>query len=152
MRKVLPLLLLLTGCAGGSSMEATQMAPPESTSEAMPPTGWLSSVLPREDVKQALAATGQEVRHIFGTREEVKEALLLGPRIEVTKLDSDEKTYELVPRPGSFSSSISTEEAKQLLTAKAQEVCAPGSVAILDLDRPDYIRVELIPRGYLQCR
>jgi hypothetical protein len=75
-----------------------------------------------------------------------------GPPIGVTKMDQEENTYELVYRTGPFTWSAPAPAVKQALMAKATEVCGPGGAAELDLNRPDYIGVEMIPRGYLHCR
>ena len=152
MQKVLPLLILLTGCAGGPSMEAVNMDSPEKASAPMLHHGWFSFFRSTQEGNQATEDINQT--------QKVCEDFWLVPlsgcarniSIEVTKLDLAENTYELVPRPGWLSFSISTEEVKQALTARAQEICAPGSVATLDLDRPDYIGVDIAPRGYLHCR
>jgi hypothetical protein len=71
--------------------------------------------------------------------------------VEVSKLDLLLKSYELAPE-SRWLSSPSTQEAKQLLRTTAQSLCAPGMVGLLDVERPDYIRVEATPNGYLHCR
>jgi len=71
--------------------------------------------------------------------------------VEVSKLDLLLKSYELTPESG-WASTPSPEEAKQMLRTTAQTVCAPGMVGLLDVERPDYIRLEATPRGYLHCR
>jgi hypothetical protein len=163
MQKVLPLLILLTGCAGGPSMEAINMDSPEKASEPTLHHGWFSFFRSTQEANQAPTAGAQAVSQSaedINQTQKVCEDFWLVPlsgcarniSIEVTKLDLAENTYELVPRPGWLSFSISTEEVKQALTARAQEICAPGSVATLDLDRPNYIGVDIAPRGYLHCR
>ena len=75
--------------------------------------------------------------------------------VEVSKLDMLQNTYELAPVEHMWSfwlSMPSAEETKELLRTTAPSVCAPGMVGLLDVERPDYIRLEMVPRGYLRCR
>lgn len=71
--------------------------------------------------------------------------------VETSKLDLLQNTYELTPA-SSWLSAPSAEEAKQSLRAAAPSVCTPGMLGLLDVERPDYIRLEATPRGYLRCR
>ncbi len=72
------------------------------------------------------------------------------PVIEAAKLDQLQNSQELAERTMwlSFSSDQTIREA---LIKKAEEVCGVGKVAILDVDRPDYIRVPMSPHGYVHC-
>ena len=71
--------------------------------------------------------------------------------VRIIKMDQLQNTYELAPRVGWVNSS-STEAVKQALAEAAAAVCAPGAVAMLDVERPDYIHLPMAPRGYLRCR
>jgi hypothetical protein len=71
--------------------------------------------------------------------------------IDATKMDQLQNTYELAHRTMWLSLS-SDDSIRQSITATAEAVCGQAGVAILDLERPDYIHVAMTPRGYLHCR
>ena len=71
--------------------------------------------------------------------------------IDVTKMDQLQNTYELAHR-SMWLGGPSDEALRTEIAAAAMAVCGPAGVAILDVSRPDYIRVPMIPRGYLHCR
>src|SRR4029079_8203419 len=69
-----------------------------------------------------------------------------GIDVRVSKMDLLQNTYELTPHVGWIGTG-SDEERKEALRAISAEVCAPGTVAIMDVERPDYIKVAMSPRG-----
>ena len=71
--------------------------------------------------------------------------------VDATKMDQLQNTYELAHRT-MWLSTASDESVRQSITAAAAAVCGQAGVAILDLERPDYIHVPMTPRGYLHCR
>lgn len=71
--------------------------------------------------------------------------------IDATKMDQLENTYELAHRT-MWLTTASNESIRQSITATALAVCGQAGIAILHLDRPDYIHVPMSPRGYLHCR
>ena len=71
--------------------------------------------------------------------------------VDATKMDLLQNTYELAHRT-QWLSTASDEAIRGAITAKADAVCGPAGIAILDVSRPDYIRVPMSPRGYLHCR
>ena len=71
--------------------------------------------------------------------------------IDATKMDQLQNTYELTHRT-MWLTTASDEAVRGSITAAAGVVCGQAGVAILDLDRPDYIHVPMSPRGYLHCR
>jgi hypothetical protein len=73
------------------------------------------------------------------------------PSIQTTRMDPLQNTYELKPKVGWLNLFDDNEAIKRSLVAKAEQICGPGNIAILDDDRPDYIRVPMTPRGYLRC-
>jgi hypothetical protein len=73
-----------------------------------------------------------------------------GVAVRVSKMDLLQNTNELTPQTGWFGSS--DQELKQALRSTATSVCAPGSVLLVDVDRPDYIKVAMTPRGYVHCQ
>jgi hypothetical protein len=66
-------------------------------------------------------------------------------------MDQLQNTYELAQRT-QWLSSASDETVRAAITARAEAVCGPAGIAVLDVSRPDYIRVPMSPRGYLHCR
>ena len=71
--------------------------------------------------------------------------------VDATKMDQLQNTYELAHRT-MWLSTASDESLRQSITATAAAVCGQAGVALLDLERPDYISVPMTPRGYLHCR
>ena len=71
--------------------------------------------------------------------------------IDATKMDQLQNTYELAHR-SRWLSNASDEALLNAITATAVALCGPAGIAILDVSRPDYIRVPMSPRGYLHCR
>ena len=73
-----------------------------------------------------------------------------GVLVLVERLDLAENSYELVPS-GEDVWFTSTADLKQAIRSRAAAVCGAGGIQFLDVDRPDYIQVELSPRGYVHC-
>ena len=71
--------------------------------------------------------------------------------IDATKMDQLQNTYELAHRT-MWLSFASDESVRSSILTTAQAVCGQAGVANLDVNRPDYIRVPMSPRGYLHCR
>ena len=71
--------------------------------------------------------------------------------IEATQMDQLQNTYELAHR-SQWLGGPSEDALRISIAAAAMAVCGPAGVAILDVSRPDYIRVPMSPRGYLHCR
>jgi len=71
--------------------------------------------------------------------------------IDATKMDHLQNSYELAHR-SQWLGGPSDEALRTSIAAAAMAVCGPAGVAILDVSRPDYIRVPMSPRGYLHCR
>jgi len=66
-------------------------------------------------------------------------------------MDQLQNTYELADR-SQWLISASDEAIRTSIAAAAEAVCGPAGIAVLDTNRPDYIRVPMTPRGYLHCR
>jgi len=66
-------------------------------------------------------------------------------------MDQLQNTYELAHRT-MWLSMASDESLRESITATAGAVCGQAGVAVLDLERPDYIHAPMTPRGYLHCR
>jgi hypothetical protein len=66
-------------------------------------------------------------------------------------MDQLQNTYELAHRT-QWLGTASDESIRNSIMATAEAVCGQARIAILDVDRPDYIRVPMSPRGYLHCR
>lgn len=71
--------------------------------------------------------------------------------IDATKMDQLQNTYELAHRT-QWLTSVSDESLRASIMATATAVCGQAGIAVLDAERPDYIRVPMSPRGYLHCR
>jgi len=71
--------------------------------------------------------------------------------IDAAKMDTLQNTYELAHRT-IWLSRASDDTVRSSIAAAATAACGQAGVAILDVDRPDYIRVPMTPRGYLHCR
>ena len=73
--------------------------------------------------------------------------------IDATKMDQLQNTYELAHR-SMWLSVLNTrgeDDLRRSIAATAQAVCGQAGVAILDVNRPDYISLPMTPRGYLHC-
>ena len=71
--------------------------------------------------------------------------------IDATKMDQLQNTYELAHR-SRWLGGPSDDALRTSIAAAAMAVCGSAGVAILDVSRPDYIRLPMSPRGYLHGR
>jgi len=71
--------------------------------------------------------------------------------IDATKMDQLQNIYELAHRT-MWLSTAGDDDVRTSIMAAAEAVCGQAGVALLDVERPDYIRVPMMPRGYLHCR
>jgi hypothetical protein len=72
--------------------------------------------------------------------------------VRVTKMDLELNTYEITPSVPWVSFRANDEELKQQISQASAGLCGPNGIALLDVERPAYIRVPMSPRGYLYCR